>query len=213
MDVRLKHPSISLVIGSTGSGKTTWIQNLILNCKKIINPPPESVIFCFAERQPIYEELKLSAPIPITFCYGLTAELFENINPNTLLIVDDLLNVTDKNLLLDIVHKGSHHRGISLVLVAHNLFDKQLRCISLQAHYLVLLKTVRDFKQIQVLGEQLSIGGKNLLKLYKAATKEPYSYLFLDLRPETDNLLRFRSNIFQDPSVVFVENQYGTAES
>ena len=206
MDVRLKHPSIYLLVGATSSGKTSWIEKLILNCQFIITPPPENIVFCYAEEQPIYEKLKLTSPVPIKFHYGLSEELYNNISPNTLLLVDDLLQTTSRDLLLEITHRGSHHRLISLVLVAHNLFDKQLRAISLQVQYLILMKTVRDFKQIQFLGQQLGIG-KNLLKIYKAATREPFSYLFLDLRPETDNILRFRSNIFEDPSILFVENE------
>jgi len=204
MNVTLKHPSIFLVVGSTSSGKTTWIEKLILNSQNVISPPPKQIVFCYAENQAIYSKLKINSPVPIKFYYGLTEELYETLGSGTLLVVDDLLRSASKDLLLNIVQRGSHHRGISLVIVAHNLFDKSLRSISLQSHYLVLMKTARDFDQIKLLGRQLSVGSADFIKLFKAATVEPYGYLFVDLRPETDNLLRFRTNIFEDPSIVFV---------
>ena len=204
MDIRLKSPSIFLLVGSTSSGKSTWINRLIINSQILINPAPKQIVFCYAENQPLYDELKTSSPVPIKFYFGLSDDLYETLIPGTLLIADDLLQTINKELLLSIVNRGSHHKGISIVIVAHNLFDKSLRSISLQCHYLILMKTVRDFNQIQFLGRQLNIGSKEFLKLFKVATREPYSYLFIDLRPETDNLLRYRTNIFQDPSIVYV---------
>ena len=152
MDATLKHPSIYVIIGPTAAGKTTWIEKLILNSQNLIFPPPKQIVFCYAENQSIYSKLKANSPIPIKFHYGLTEELYETIGSGTLLVVDDLLRTTSKDLLLNIVQRGSHHRGISLVIVAHNLFDKSLRSISLQSHYLVLMKTARDFDQIKLLG-------------------------------------------------------------
>jgi len=36
------------------------------------------------------------------------------------------------------------------------------------------------------------------VEAYKDATREPYSYLFVDLRPEQDEDLRLRTNVFPD---------------
>jgi len=36
------------------------------------------------------------------------------------------------------------------------------------------------------------------VEAYKDATKQPYSYLFVDLRPEQDKDLRLRKNVFSD---------------
>ena len=36
------------------------------------------------------------------------------------------------------------------------------------------------------------------VEAYKDATREPYSYLFVDLRPEQNEELRLRTNIFPD---------------
>ena len=36
------------------------------------------------------------------------------------------------------------------------------------------------------------------VEAYKDATRQPYSYLFVDLRPEQDEDLHLRTNIFPD---------------
>jgi hypothetical protein len=36
------------------------------------------------------------------------------------------------------------------------------------------------------------------LEAYREATKEPYSFLFIDLHPSSDPILRLRTNIFKE---------------
>jgi len=72
------------------------------------------------------------------------------------------------------------------VYLAQNLFlkNKFTRTISLNAHYMVLFKNSRDAKS------QFAVEAS------KDATREPYSYLLIDLRPEQDDDLHLRTNIF-----------------
>jgi hypothetical protein len=104
--------------------------------------------------------------------------------------------------------KGSHHRGISVILITQNLFHqgRYWRDISLNAKYLILLKNVRDKNQFSHLARQLY--PENRVSLYEAyldATRLPHGYLVLDLAQDTDDLLRFRTNIFpeQYPPVLY----------
>jgi hypothetical protein len=39
---------------------------------------------------------------------------------------------------------------------------------------------------------------KFVLEAFEDATKEPYGYLLIDLKPETDEKYRIRTNIFPD---------------
>jgi len=63
----------------------------------------------------------------------------------------------------------------------------------------VALKNVRDKKQFMYLASQLypedSLG---LYNTYLNATQEPYGYLLLDLTQNTNDDLRFCTNIFPD---------------
>ena len=64
--------------------------------------------------------------------------------------------------------------------------------------------------QISILSKQISPNNSNyIVEAYKDATKNPYDYLLLDFMPETDNLIRLRSNIFiqQFPMVTYLERK------
>ncbi len=80
-----------------------------------------------------------------------------------------------------------------------NLFDKgrSHRTVSLNTQYMVLFKNPRDKSQIEVLARQMYPKNRNLLvAAFIHATQKPFGYLFIDLRPETDEQIRLRSNIF-----------------
>jgi hypothetical protein len=72
------------------------------------------------------------------------------------------------------------------------------------------MKNDRDKQQISILSKQISPNNSNyIVEAYKDATKNPYDYLLLDFMPETDNLIRLRSNIFiqQFPMVTYLERK------
>ena len=95
--------------------------------------------------------------------------------------------------------KGAHHRNISVVFLAQNLFPKNkfARTMSLNAHYTVLFKNPRDVSQFENLAREMYPKTSQFaVEANRDATWEPYSYLLVDLRPEQDEELRLRTNIF-----------------
>ena len=115
-----------------------------------------------------------------------------------LLIIDDLMNEVDESVA-NLFTKGSHHRNVSVVFLVQNLFHKNshVRTISLNSHYMVLFKNPRDASQFSNLARQMYPNKSAFaVEAYKDATRQPYSYLFVDLRPEQDEDLRLRTNIF-----------------
>ena len=95
--------------------------------------------------------------------------------------------------------QSSHHRNISVVFLAQNLFPKNkfARTVSLNAHYMVLFKNPRDVSQFANLARQMYPKKSQFsVEAYRDATREPYSYLSVDLRPKQDEELRLRTNIF-----------------
>ena len=45
-----------MLTGSSGSGKTEWTRKLLLT--QLIQPPPERILWCFGQWQPLYEDLQ-----------------------------------------------------------------------------------------------------------------------------------------------------------
>jgi hypothetical protein len=99
----------------------------------------------------------------------------------------------------NIFTKVSHHRNVSVIYLSKNLFhkSKQNRTLSLNAPYIVLFKNPRDAVQVATLARQMHPGrGKFLAEAFKDATDKPYGYLLIDLKPDTEEKYRIRTNIF-----------------
>lgn len=122
-------------------------------------------------------------------------------------IIDDLMHdAGNSSHVADAFTKFSHHLNYSVILLSQNLFNKgrYFRTISLQVQYLFLLKSVRDTSIISTLGRQMG-NTKFLTACYEEATAKPYGYLFLDLKPSSNDKYRVRTDIFNDPSIVFIK--------
>jgi len=159
----------------------------------MIEPAPSKVVYCYGEFQELFRQYPR-----VTFHHGLPdIDDFDGREP-TLLVIDDLMQESNESVA-NLFTKGSHHRNISVVFLAQNLFPKNkfARTMSLNAHYMILFKNPRDASQFANLARQMYPKSSQFaVEAYKDATREPYSYLLIDLRPEQDEDLRLRTNIF-----------------
>ena len=79
-----------------------------------------------------------------------------------------------------------------------------MRTVSLNAHYIVLFKNLRDALQVKHLANQLFLGkSKFLIDAYKQATSRPHGYLLLDLTQTTSDSNRVLSDILRDEEGYF----------
>jgi len=98
----------------------------------------------------------------------------------------------------DLFTEGTHHRNLSVILITQNFFHQAPHCrdISLNAKYLVAFKNVRDRNQFAYLARQvLPETSASLCEAYRVATQNAHVYLILDFAHDTDDLLRFRTNV------------------
>jgi hypothetical protein len=195
MDLRWKHPFTALIVGPTQCGKTVFTFKFIGEAKNLIHPAPEKIIYCYGEFQPIFNQYP-----SVTFHDGLPdIKQFDGERP-TLLVIDDLMTETNGSVC-NIFTKISHHRNVSVMYLSQNLFyrSKHNRTMSLNAHYIVLFKNPRDANQVSTLARQMYPGrSKFLLEAFRDATEKPYGYLLIDLKPDTNEKYRIRTNIFSD---------------
>ena len=71
--------------------------------------------------------------------------------------------------------------------------------MNLNTHYLVLFKNPRDVTQIQCLARQMHPhNARYFEEAFRDAVSQPYEYLFVDLKNDTDENLRLRAKIFPD---------------
>ena len=101
--------------------------------------------------------------------------------------------------VVDIFTKISHHRNILIVYLTQTLFykNKQTRTSSLNSHYIVLFKNARNATQVANLARQMYPGKSVfMIEAFKNATSDPYGYLLIAVKQETDDKLRLRTGIF-----------------
>lgn len=217
-DTRLITPFNCIISGVSQSGKTTLVYNLLKLSGSIFTIKPSKVFLFYKFNQPIYEEMEINGLINELVEINEETLSYDNItrmvnpykkNGGSLIIFDDSMSdVTDD--FAQIFTNLSHHQNCSIIYITQNLFHKNsnYRTMSLNAHYLFLMKNDRDKQQINTLARQICPGNSTyVVQSFVQATKYPYSYLLLDFRPQSPEILKLRSNIFphQFPYTIYIE--------
>lgn len=191
MALMWQHPFTCIISGITGSGKSSFVAKLIGYADRVIKPTPRSIIWCYSVYQTLFDSLK-----GVEFHEGVID--VNSLEAGTLLILDDLMHEANEKVE-KIFTKYSHHKDISVLFLTQNIFFKNTRTMSLNSHYIVLFKNPRDATQIAHLARQMYTGkSKFMIEAFRDAMSKPYTYLMIDLRPETEDMLRLRSSIFPD---------------
>ena len=217
-NIQFKTPFNLMVSGMTGSGKTTWVQNLLRIKEQIFSETPARVFLFYKRMQNVYLEMEQQGLVnelinvdenPISLDeIQLMVNKYKN-NGGSLLIFDDSMSDLNENFENLFCNLG-HHENTSVIFLTQNLFfqNKIFRTMSLNTHYLVLMKNNRDKLQISTLAKQFSPhNNAYLTKAYSDATLRPYSYLILDFRSDTPSKIKVRSRIFQNqfPCTIYLE--------
>ena len=95
----------------------------------------------------------------------------------------------------------SRHTRVTPIFLTQNLFYKSsvYRCASLNANYFVVMRMVRDKKQVMTLIHQMFADKVKFAKeAVLDATRDQYSYVVLDTRQDTPEELRIRTKIFPE---------------
>jgi hypothetical protein len=202
---KFKHPFSLTVAGPTMCGKSYFTSQL-LTIPGVIDPPPEKVYWYYGTENIQQQEIIESTSIyPIEFYQGLPRIEELEQHPNSLIVLDDLMNdVANSKDISELFTRGVHHKKLSVLLLVQNLFPqgKKAREISLNSSYLAIFKNPRDSSQINTLARQVfPVNPKYLQDAYIQATSRPFGYLLIDLTQETPETLRLMTNIF--PSHIF----------
>ena len=194
-----KHPFTMIVAGPTSCGKTTWIKNLLQQVNSMISPPPLKITWFYKRWQPMYTEM-LNTITNMHFIQGVSPTNIDSRYPS-LYIFDDLMKDATKNQdICELYTEGSHHQNLSVICLMQNLYNKgkENRTMNLNSQYLVLFKNPRDQQQVSVLARQMYPNNSHyFMNKYQEATKKPYGYLLVDLKQETLEHERLRTNVIK----------------
>lgn len=195
-------PAICIVAGSSSSGKSTLVFEILKHNDTMFTEQPVQIIYAYGAWQRKFEEMQQTIP-NIQFFDGLpTKENLESWSldgKHRILVLDDLMSSAEKDTnTLDLFTKHSHHMNFSVFFIVQNLFSggKYFRCISLQSHYFILFKNRRDEQQIQTFARQLFPSNIHyFMDAYKKATQDKYSYILIDISPHSNPEYSLRSHI------------------
>ena len=203
--VYLHHPFTMLVAGPTGSGKTRWVEKLIKEREKMIFPIIKNIKYFYGEYQDWF-----SQTTDVSFIHDLEVSeiaTLDSSEPN-LIIIDDLMDTAaNSDAVSNLFTRGSHHNNISVILIVQNFFTrgKVMRNLSLNSHYIVLFKNSRDKMMIMNIARQMYPSNvKRFLTISNDATEKPFSYLFIDLKPDTPENLRLLTNVLGEEKFITV---------
>lgn len=188
---------LGLILGASGSGKSTFMRKLIQQRDRMFDIKFKRILYCYSEIAAVKPEIP-----GVEYKHGLPSN--DDYSSDMLIILDDLMDSAYSSASVsEVFTKKSHHLSISVILVTQNLFQssKQSRTIALNAKYLVVFKNIRDRMQIKHLCRQIAVGNASSTQIYNAyinATSKPFSHFIFDLTPNQYDFLRLRTDIFNE---------------
>jgi hypothetical protein len=204
-DFKLHHPFTMTVSGNTQAGKTHFIVRFIKNNEVLIDfekndikKPGEKIIvlWCYKQKYPLINFPNVEV---IYFNNFPDINDLKKFKPD-LIVLDDLMNdVTPQ--ICELFTIDSHALNISVIFAVQNLFNRNkfMRTISLNTHYFILMRGLRNESQVELLARQIFRNkSKQVLDIFRKVTEKPYSYLLLDLHPKSKREIAIRTRIFPE---------------
>ena len=205
-DIRLKKNFKLFLSGPSGSGKTTFIVNLIRNIKDIAKDPPKLIIYYFKEWQPKFSDLAETLNIQFLEDSDKIIDHLSQLSTSALVIFDDMMNSQNLKTVAQLFTVHGRHLDLSLAFLSQRLFknDEFFRQISQNSDYMIIFKNPRNTREIRTLAGQITSRSLELVNIYNHATRDPYSYLFINLTQEGIPQLQYLTKIFSTSGVVNV---------
>ena len=207
------HPYRILIIGSSGSGKTDALLNLINNQPDIDkiylyakDPYEAKYQYLIKKRENVgldhFDDLKAF----IEYSNDMQ-NVYKNIEDynlgkkrKILIVFDDMIADMINNKKLNPIVTELFIRGrklnISVVCITQSYF-KVPKGVRINSTHFFIMKILnkRELQQI-ALNHSSDIHFKDFMKIYKKCTKGPYSFLANDTTLQSSDPLRFRHNLF-----------------
>ena len=203
MSIKFIANSNILVVGSSGSGKTTAVLRIVK--ERLIDPFPKKIFYLYGAYQSEFDAWKKDETNPkITFIEGLDLSVVDQYEEPKLLICDDLILELDRKLAQHFI-AGSSHKNTTTIFISHSLFlnNELYRLISYNSAYILLFKNKRNFAQVTRLGRQI-LGSR--FELLTSAYKyvKPYDFVLLSFHPLVPEELLVTTDYFEKCPSVFI---------
>lgn len=156
-----------------------------------IQPRIDRILIAYRRWQTMYTEIQKTVVPRVEFVQGIPLGIedddFFDCSLNNLLILDDIMSVAGKDQrITDLFTEGSHHRSLSVIAINQNLYASKDPTQRRNCHYMMLFNNPVDKQSMMTLARQMYPGNAStFLKAFDKAVRFPYGYLFVDLKPFT----------------------------
>ena len=210
-DIRLKENFKLFISGPSRCGKTFFVADLLQNLHTITKNTPTFIIYIYKTWQCKFDEMKNLVNIFIEDEENVVEKIKEYATGKSILVVfDDMINSKSLSTLAALFTVDGRHMNMSLMFLTQRMFvnDEYFRQISQNCDYFVVFKNPRNSSEIRTLAQQITPGSLHLINIYIEATKDPFSYLFINLTQECDPNVKYLSQLFNKDHTVkaFVES-------
>ncbi len=214
-DLRFQAPFSLILSGVSGSGKATWVENLLKNFNTIVKDGSiyRELLWLSGTKQPeLFKRIKENFNGNCRFVTNLPENLYDEIEKTkkqVTIVIDDLMHeISSHKDIGKLFTRGRSHLNVNVIVMTQNFFPRgtEMRNLALNTQYQVLFKNPRDMSQIRFLARQVMPGSSNTFtQIYNEATNKQFGYLLCDFTQSIDNDLRFRTNIFpnQAPMIIY----------
>jgi ABC-type dipeptide/oligopeptide/nickel transport system ATPase subunit len=203
-NLQFEHPARWVIFGPSSSGKSTFVMKYLISLNELYDKQFDCIIY---SSENIFPSEELAKRLKIQIIDKVTEDLINSLDfdKNNMIIFDDQMHdIVNDITISNLFTKKSHHKNITVIFLTQNLYPKSkyMRDISINSSYIVLMRNPVEILQIKSLSNRIDVSSYHcsLLQAYKEATKQPYSYLLVDLCQKTPEVLRFRSKIFPSDS-------------
>lgn len=201
LDVRLKENFKLFISGPSRCGKTFFISELLENIETFGKDPPETILYIYKVWQSKFDEMKSVVHTFIEDNENIIQQIKEvALGQRIFVIFDDLINSKSLPDIATLFTVDARHMNISMAFLTQRMFvnNEHFRQISQNCDYFCVFKNPRNSSEIRTLAQQLTPGSMELMGIYKEATKNPFSYLLINLTQECDSNVKYLSSVFDE---------------
>ena len=192
------HPFTMMIVGMTGTGKTTLLPKVIDR----IDTEPGTMIYMYRHWQPMYSKMRKMYP-KMRFVQGIPRDFdVDKFDKNTcnIIIIDDLMSTACKDgRITSLFTDGSHHCNISVISLSQNMFYGKDPTQRRNCQYLILFNNPVDMQAIMIFARQMNPQNPSQVwNEYKAAVEKPFGYIVIDCKATTPNAHRLNPNCLNE---------------
>ncbi|WAQ93903.1 LOW QUALITY PROTEIN: hypothetical protein MAR_006374 [Mya arenaria] len=186
-----QHPFTMTSSGPTACGKTTFVTNVLQHHSTRIQPKnslalQEMAYAVFNHQNDFATRSRICTSNHCRPGINLEEDDFFTTESTIYSLLICFLKLAKINVLPICSRVGSHLRSLSVVSINQNLFGNKNPTQRRNCHYLVLFNNHVDRHTVMKLAHQIYPGQtEKFMKAFAKATKYPYEYLLIYLKPFT----------------------------